>query len=56
MLVDFKTDDPKGRKEPLRKAYAPQLEAYARIWHEVTGEKVVERYVFFTRTAEAEPV
>ena len=56
VLVDFKSDDPAGRKASLKTAYAPQLEKYAEIWKAVTGEPVTEKYLLFTRTAEAEKI
>ncbi|MBI5526254.1 MAG: UvrD-helicase domain-containing protein [Deltaproteobacteria bacterium] len=53
VLVDFKTDVPDGRVEALKKTYGPQLDEYARIWQNVTGEEVAERYILFTSSGEA---
>jgi len=49
VLVDYKTDA--AAKESTTKLvahYRGQLEGYARVWEEITGEKVKERGLYFT--------
>jgi len=51
VVVDYKSERVGDAELPaLVKYYRPQLAAYGDVWAKVTGEKVVERGVFFTHT------
>ena len=49
VLVDYKTD--KGDPAKLLETYAPQLGLYSRCWERITGERVKEQGLFFSRTS-----
>lgn len=50
VLVDYKTDSlPGGRPETLVRRYAPQVRLYADSWERMTGEKVKETGLYFSR-------
>jgi len=49
VIVDYKSDaQPAGALDTLVAHYRPQLEAYARAWHAMTTEPVVELGLYFT--------
>ena len=50
VIVDYKTDQvSRGRLNRLAEHYRPQLEAYARVWEQVTSSTVIEYGIFWTR-------
>ena len=57
VLVDYKTDSlPGGRPDALVDRYAPQVRLYAESWERITGEKVKEMGLYFSRPGLFEPV
>jgi ATP-dependent helicase/nuclease subunit A len=49
VIVDYKTEAvPPAEVEERARGYRDQLDGYAGVWERVTGEKVVERGIFFT--------
>jgi ATP-dependent helicase/nuclease subunit A len=57
VLVDFKTDrQPAGKLAALVKRYGPQLQMYAELWEEATGERVAEKLLYFTHLRRARAV
>ena len=47
--MDYKTDRVEGEQlEAMAEHYRPQLETYARMWQQCTGEEVLEKGLFFT--------
>ncbi|MEM7560202.1 MAG: PD-(D/E)XK nuclease family protein, partial [Planctomycetota bacterium] len=50
VLVDYKTDDIRvSQVLAAREYYRGQLDAYAKYWEQVTGEKIAEKGLYFTR-------
>ncbi len=50
VIVDYKTDDPRGRAvEELVEQYRPQVLTYADAWEGAAGEPVREAGLYFTR-------
>jgi ATP-dependent helicase/nuclease subunit A len=50
VLVDYKTDSlPSGIPDALVDRYAPQVRLYAESWQRITGEKVKEIGLYFSR-------
>jgi ATP-dependent helicase/nuclease subunit A len=50
VIVDYKTDSlPGGKTDPLVRKYAPQVRLYAESWERITGEKVKEMGLYFSR-------
>ncbi len=50
VIVDYKTDTlPGGRPDALVRRYAPQVRFYAESWERITGEKVKETGLYFSR-------
>jgi len=57
VLVDYKTDSlPSGKPEALVDRYAPQVRLYAESWARITGEKVKEIGLYFSRADLFAPV
>ncbi len=57
VIVDYKTDSiPGGKPDALVHKYAPQVRLYAESWERITGEKVKEMGLYFSRTNRFEPV
>ncbi|HMP61466.1 MAG TPA: PD-(D/E)XK nuclease family protein, partial [Gemmatales bacterium] len=57
ILVDYKTDRvPRRRPRPLTEHYRPQLDAYAQVWEQVRGMKVLEYGFFWVRLGESDPL
>jgi len=49
VIVDYKTDArPKSQVPSLVEHYRGQVELYANTWHEMTGESVAEKGLYFT--------
>jgi ATP-dependent helicase/nuclease subunit A len=50
VIVDYKTDSlPGGRADALIETYAPQVRLYAQSWERITGERVKEMGLYFSR-------
>jgi ATP-dependent helicase/nuclease subunit A len=50
VIVDYKTDSvPGGKPDALVDKYAPQVRLYAQSWERITGEKVKEMGLYFSR-------
>jgi ATP-dependent helicase/nuclease subunit A len=50
VIVDYKTDSvPGGKPDALVDKYAPQVRLYADSWERITGEKVKEMGLYFSR-------
>ncbi len=50
VIVDYKTDSlPACEPDPLVEKYAPQVRLYANVWERITGEKVKETGLYFSR-------
>jgi ATP-dependent helicase/nuclease subunit A len=50
VIVDYKTDSvPGGQPDALVDKYAPQVRLYADSWERITGEKVKEMGLYFSR-------
>jgi ATP-dependent helicase/nuclease subunit A len=50
VIVDYKTDSlPAGTPGVLVDKYAPQVRLYAESWERMTGEKVKEMGLYFSR-------
>ena len=50
VIVDYKTDSVTGGKpDALVEKYAPQVRLYADSWERITGEKVKEMGLYFSR-------
>jgi ATP-dependent exoDNAse (exonuclease V) beta subunit len=48
-IVDYKSDaGGSGIPPDLMSRYAGQIQLYSSVWHEITGERVVERVLLFT--------
>ncbi|HEY8552786.1 MAG TPA: 3'-5' exonuclease, partial [Thermaerobacter sp.] len=57
LLLDFKTDEPRGRTlEELAALYAGQVRVYRRALSEITGRPVKEAYLVFLAVGAAVPV
>ena len=57
VLVDYKTDSlPGGRPDALVKKYAAQIRLYAESWERITGERVKEMGLYFSRVNRFESV
>ena len=51
VIVDYKTDDRTGGElAPLIEHYRPQVETYARLWQEMTGQPVKEAGLYFVHS------
>ncbi len=57
VIVDYKTDSlPGGKPEALVAKYAPQVRLYAETWTRITGAKVKELGLYFSRADRFVPV
>ena len=57
VIVDYKTDSvPGGKPDALVDKYAPQVRLYADSWERITGEKVKEMGLYFSRANLFAPV
>jgi len=57
VIVDYKTDSiPGGKPGALVDRYAPQVRLYADAWERITGEKVKEMGLYFSRANVFAPV
>jgi len=57
VIVDYKTDSvPGGKPDALVDKYAPQVRLYAESWERITGEKVKEMGLYFSRANLFQPI
>lgn len=54
VIVDYKSDATSGRLDQLVESYRSQIEAYARVWHEQTGEATRGYLLFLDGSHEVE--
>ena len=49
VIVDYKTHGERELARDVREKYEGQLDLYKEVWERVTGEKVIEKEIFFIR-------